>query len=123
VILFKSEKRVGSPSARLRHECHCQCAIGEEAVSVLPSVSMIESSTAAAGERKPKSRAMDDPKYVGTSSYNLGLVLLRIELQINKIEALYITKVLYFIFWGPSNLETLCGRIARTSPRTPLTIW
>ena len=98
MILFKSEKRVRSASTGLRHECHCQCAIGEEAVSVLPSVSMIESSTAVAGERKPKSRAMDNPKYVMTSSYNLGLLLLRIELQINKIEAFYITKVLYFIF-------------------------
>ena len=26
----------------------------------------------------------------------------------------------YLVFWGPSNLEILCGRTACTGPRTPL---
>ena len=51
-----------------------------------------------------------------TSGCNLGLVLLRIGMQINKIEASYITvHMVYFIFWwsfkfgGPVRSHSLHG--------------
>ena len=48
-------------SASVRHEC--QCATGDEVVSGLPSVSVIESNTAAVAERKAGCRTIDNQEY------------------------------------------------------------
>ena len=55
-------------------------------MSVLPSVLVIESSAEAAAERKAGSRTIDIQRYDVTFGCNLGLVLLQIGLQFNKIE-------------------------------------
>ena len=48
-------------SASVRHEC--QCATGDEVVSGLPSVSVIESNNAAATERKAGCWTIDNQEY------------------------------------------------------------
>ena len=54
-----------------------ECAIGEEAALVLPSISVIKSSAAAAAERKARSRVIDNQEYDDvTYECNLSLVLL-----------------------------------------------
>ena len=44
-----------------RHEC--QCTIGDEGVSILPSMLVIESSTDTAAERKVERRAINNREY------------------------------------------------------------
>ena len=56
--LHEAEARVSVCNRRGSGEC--QCAIGEEAALVLPSVSVIESNTAAAAEWKAGCRTIDN---------------------------------------------------------------
>ena len=64
------------------------------------------------------SRTIDNREYDVTSGCNLDLILLRIELQINEIEASYITIHRYTLYF-----EALCGLKDSKGPMTPLIVW
>ena len=68
------DRQVQVHSASTRHEC--QCAIGDEAALIMPSVSVIDSSTAAAIEQNAGSQAINNSGYNVTSGCNLSLVLI-----------------------------------------------
>jgi len=76
------------------------------------------SRAAAGAERNTMSRTIDNREYDVICGCNLGLILQRIELQINEIEASYITIHRYTLYF-----EALCGLKDSKGPMTPLIVW